>query len=276
METIKADTIFTNCGLTDDGDVWWEGMGGEKPKHLIDWKGHDWTPASTAHAAHPNARFTAPASQCPVICKDWEKPEGVPIDAFLFGGRRAHVAPLVTQALDWDHGVFLGATLASETTAANIGAIGHLRYDPMAMTPFCGYNMGDYFQHWFEMGDTLGKNAPAIFYVNWFRKDDDGKFLWPGYGDNSRVLKWICDRVSGKVGANETPVGFLPKEEDLDLSGLTIAPEALKKLLDPKIEERRTEVAGIDAHLSRFKDRLPPRMQKQFDRFARGVSKGKN
>jgi phosphoenolpyruvate carboxykinase (GTP) len=272
METVKSNTLFTNCALTDDGDVWWEGMDGKKPDHLIDWKGKDWSPDSPAPAAHPNARFTAPARQCPILCKDWEKPEGVALDAILFGGRRAHIAPLVMQALDWDHGVFLGSTLASETTAANIGAVGNLRYDPMAMTPFCGYNMGDYFQHWLAMGDSLGKNAPAIFYVNWFRKGEDGKFLWPGYGDNSRVLKWICDRVAGKVGAEKTPVGLLPKAEDLDLRGLSLSSEDLKELLNPKIKERRAEIPGIDAHLSRFGNRLPPRLRRQCEIFIQNVS----
>jgi phosphoenolpyruvate carboxykinase (GTP) len=275
METCKENTIFTNCALTDDGDIWWEGMDGEKPKHCIDWRGNDWTPASDKPAAHPNARFTAPASQCPVICSDWENPEGVAIDAILFGGRRAHIAPLVTQALNWDHGVFLGATLASETTAANIGAVGNLRYDPMAMTPFCGYNMGDYFQHWLTMGDKLGDKAPKIFYVNWFRKDANGKFLWPGYGDNSRVLKWICERVSGKAGAEETPIGFLPKASDLDVDGLSISPEALKELLNPSVTEKQAELGSIETHLSRFGSRLPARIRAQFDRLAQALSKAK-
>ncbi len=265
MNTIEKNIIFTNCALTDDGDVWWEGMDGPKPAHAIDWRGNDWTPESATPAAHPNARFTAPAAQCPVICKDWEKPEGVPIDAILFGGRRARIAPLVTQALDWDHGVFMGATLASETTAANIGAVGNLRYDPMAMTPFCGYNMGDYFQYWLDMGDKLGSKAPKIFYVNWFRKSPEGKFLWPGYGDNSRVLKWICERVSGKVEAEKTSVGYLPKASDLDLSGMNVAPDALKELLDPKIADRKAEIDGLEKHLTRFGNRLPARIKKQLD-----------
>ncbi|MDD3030043.1 MAG: phosphoenolpyruvate carboxykinase (GTP) [Alphaproteobacteria bacterium] len=263
MKTIEKNTIFTNCALTDDGDVWWEGLDREKPSHLTDWQGQSWTPDKEAPAAHPNARFTASATQCPILCQDWDAPEGVPLDAILFGGRRAHVAPLVTQALNWDHGVFLGATLASETTAANIGAVGKLRYDPMAMTPFCGYNMGDYFQHWLTMGDRLGTKAPAIFYVNWFRKGKDGAYLWPGYGDNCRVLKWICDRVDGKVGARETPVGYLPCANDLDLSGLNLAPGALDVLLDPGLAERKEDQPQLEAHLARFGDRLPQRLRQQ-------------
>jgi phosphoenolpyruvate carboxykinase (GTP) len=276
MKTVENNTLFTNCALTDDGDVWWEGMDGDAPAHLVDWKGKDWAPDSPAPAAHPNARFTARASQCSVICKDWEKPEGVPIDAILFGGRRAHDVPLVVQALNWDHGVFLGATLASETTAANIGAVGNLRYDPMAMTPFCGYNMGDYFQYWFDTGDRLGKNAPAIFYVNWFRKDGNGKFLWPGYGENSRVLKWICDRVSNRVEAEKTPVGFLPKAKDMDLNGLAISPESIKELLSPNLSARRAEIESIQSHLFRFGDRLPKRLREQYEYFVENVSKGES
>ena len=263
MDSIKTNTIFTNCALTDDGDIWWEGFDGKPPAHAIDWKGKEWTPASKAEAAHPNARFTAPAKQCPVISPDWEKPEGVPIDIFIFGGRRASVVPLVHEAYNWDHGVFMGATAASETTAANIGAVGNLRRDPFAMTPFCGYNMGDYFQHWFDMGDKLGAKAPRIFYVNWFRKSPEGKWLWPGYGENSRVLKWMCDRVSGKVGARETPIGLLPQEGDLDLTGLSIPAQDLAELMRVDVPACKAEVPDVEKHFNRFGDRLPARLSAQ-------------
>ena len=267
MATLKENVIFTNCALADDGDVWWEGMTDEEPSHAIDWKGRDWTPESTEEAAHANARFTAPASQCPVICKDWEKPEGVPIDIFIFGGRRGSVVPLVYEAYNWDHGVFLGATASSETTSANIGAIGNLRRDPFAMRPFCGYNMGDYFQHWLNMGDRLRDNAPRIFYVNWFRKSQEGKFLWPGYSDNSRVLKWICERVDGKVGAQKTPIGLLPNEGDLDLSGLDIAPEDMSELMSIDTDAWKAEIPDIERHFSLFDNRLPERLDKQLQEF---------
>ncbi len=267
MDTLKENVLFTNCALTDEGEVWWEGMDGEPPAHTIDWKGNDWTPASSTDAAHPNARFTAPASQCPVICEDWEKPEGVPIDIFIFGGRRSTVVPLVHEALNWDHGVFLGSTATSETTAANIGAVGNLRRDPFAMKPFCGYNMGDYFHHWFEMGDKLGDKAPRCFYVNWFRKSDDGKFLWPGFSDNSRVLKWMCDRIDGKVGAEETPIGLLPKEGDLDTAGLDISADEIKELLKIDSEAWKAEIPDIEQHFSTFSDRLPERLKKQLQEF---------
>ncbi|MDH4027374.1 MAG: phosphoenolpyruvate carboxykinase (GTP) [Nitrospirota bacterium] len=265
MDTIKENVIFTNCAVTDDGDVWWEGKDGDEPAHAIDWKGRDWTPDSTSDAAHPNARFTAPASQCPVICKDWEKPEGVPIDIFIFGGRRSTVVPLVFEAFNWDHGVFLGSTAASETTAANIGAVGNLRRDPFAMTPFCGYNMGDYFKHWLDMGDRLGDRAPRIFYVNWFRKSDDGKFLWPGFSENSRVLKWMCERIDNKVGVQETPIGLLPNKGVLDLNGLDITVEDMNELMRVDTGAWKAEVPDIEKHFSRFGDRLPARLRKQLE-----------
>jgi phosphoenolpyruvate carboxykinase (GTP) len=265
MDTIKENTIFTNCALTDDGDIWWEGMDGKPPAHAIDWKGRDWAPGGSNPAAHPNSRFTAPASQCPVICPDWEKPEGVPIDIFVFGGRRTSVMPLVHEAYSWDHGVFMGATASSETTAANIGAVGNLRRDPFAMTPFCGYNMADYFGHWLTMGDRFGKHAPRIFYVNWFRKSPDGKWLWPGFGDNSRVLKWMCERIDGKVGAVETPIGLMPEEGDLDLTGLSIPAADLKELFRVDADAWKTEISDIEKHLGQFGDRLPVRIRGQLD-----------
>jgi len=263
METIKKNTIFTNCALTDDGDIWWEGMEG-KPTHLIDWKGKDWTPDSKELAAHGNSRFTAPASQCPIISPDWEKPEGLPVDIIIFGGRRSGIVPLVTEAFDWDHGVFMGATAASEPTAAILDNVG-IRYDPFAMLPFCGYNMGDYFQHWFDMGDKLKSQAPKIFYVNWFRKSADGKFLWPGFGENSRALKWMCDRVDGKAGAKKTPIGYLPNDSDLDLHGLNVPPQDIKELLNVDAEAWKLEIPKMEKFFSQFGDRLPKRLQNQFD-----------
>ncbi|MBF0434712.1 MAG: phosphoenolpyruvate carboxykinase (GTP) [Magnetococcales bacterium] len=261
MDSMKENAIFTNCVLTDDGDVWWEDM--DKPcDHGIDWKGRDWKPGKEA-GAHGNARFTAPAKQCPVICSDWENPEGVPIDIFIFGGRRTKVMPLVHQSRSWDHGVFMGATAASEPTAAALDASAALRRDPMAMLPFCGYNVGDYWQHWFEMGDRLGDKAPKIFYVNWFRKSDAGKFLWPGYGDNARVLKWMCERVEGKVGAVETPLGFMPKAGDLDLTGLDIPKENLEQVLKVDNAAFKAEFADLDGWMAKIGEYLPERMKKQ-------------
>ncbi len=267
MDMLKENIIFTNCALTDDGDVWWEGMTEETPAHVIDWKGADWPPESREDAAHPNARFTAPVGQCPTICKDWENPEGVPIDIFIFGGRRGSVVPLVTEALSWDHGVFMGATAASETTSANIGAVGNLRRDPFAMKPFCGYHMGDYFHHWFSMGDRLGSKAPRIFYVNWFRKSSEGRFLWPGFSDNSRVLKWMCARVDGNVGAKETPIGLMPKDGDLDLTGLAVSQENMKALMNVDLKEWRAEIKDIENHFAIFGNRLPARLKRQLEEF---------
>ena len=267
MDTLKKVVIFTNCALTDNGDVWWEGMTDDSPAHAIDWKGRDWTPESKDDAAHANARFTAPASQCPVICPDWENPEGVPIDIFIFGGRRSSVVPLVTEAYSWDHGVFMGATAASETTSANIGAVGNLRRDPFAMKPFCGYHMGDYFHHWFAMGDRLGAKAPRIFYVNWFGKSPEGRFLWPGFSDNSRVLKWMCERVDGKRDAKKTPIGLMPKDGDMDLTGLDISSENMKALMEVDLKAWKAEVSDIEKHFALFGSRLPERLRKQFEEF---------
>jgi phosphoenolpyruvate carboxykinase (GTP) len=234
------------------------------PAHAIDWKGRDWTVGSKDLAAHANARFTAPAAQCPVISPDWEKPEGLPIDIFIFGGRRSSVVPLVTQAFDWDHGVFLGATAASEPTAAILDDVG-IRYDPFAMLPFCGYHMADYFQHWFDMGDRLGSKAPKIFYVNWFRKSRDGKWLWPGFGENSRALKWMCERVDGKAGARKTPIGLVPNETDLDMRGLTLAAENIKELLRVDADAWKAELPKMEKFFSQFGDRLPKRLKNQFE-----------
>jgi phosphoenolpyruvate carboxykinase (GTP) len=268
MESIKENTIFTNCVLTDDGDVWWEDMNVEC-KHGIDWKGKDWTPdkkdaeGKPVKGAHPNARFTAPARQCPVICPDWEDPAGVPIDIFIFGGRRSKLVPLVSQAMSWDHGVYMGATAASEATAAALDVKGSIRRDPMAMLPFCGYHIGDYWQHWFNMGDKLGDKAPSIFYANWFRKSPEGKWLWPGFGDNCRVLKWMCERVEGKVGAVETPVGYVPKKGDLDVSGLKISEAEVDELLRIDVAGWKGEVPEIEEYLNKAGARLPERMKTQ-------------
>lgn len=265
MDTIKENIIFTNCALTDDGDVWWEDMDGEPPAHAIDWKGQDWTPASKSVAAHANARFTAPAHQCPVICKDWEDPKGVAIDMFIFGGRRSSVVPLVSESLSWDHGVFQGATAASETTAANIGAVGNLRRDPFAMKPFCGYNMADYFGHWLSMGDRLKDKAPKIFYVNWFRKSPAGKWLWPGFGDNSRVLKWMCERLEGKAKGKETPIGIIPAENELDLTGLSMSADNMKDLMNIDKKEWSAEIPDIQKHFDQFGSKTPKRLLDQLE-----------
>jgi phosphoenolpyruvate carboxykinase (GTP) len=268
METIKSNSIFTNCVLTDDGDIWWEEMNVEC-KHGIDWKGQDWTPdkkdadGKPVKGAHPNARFTTPARQCPVICPDWENPAGVPIDIFVFGGRRSKLVPLVSQAFNWDHGVYMGATAASEATAAALDVKSSIRRDPMAMLPFCGYNIGDYWQHWFNMGDKLGAKAPAIFYVNWFRKSPEGKWLWPGFGENARVLKWMCERVEGKVGAVQTPVGYVPNKSDVDVSGTNVSDAQLTELLRIDVEGWKGEVPEIEAYLKTAGDRLPARMKAQ-------------
>jgi phosphoenolpyruvate carboxykinase (GTP) len=264
MRSLEENCIFTNCALRDDGDVWWEGMD-EPCEHAIDWKGNDWTPASGSPAAHPNARFTAPAAQCPVICPDWEDPAGVPIDIFVFGGRRTRTVPLVTQAFDFEHGVLMGAMAASETTAAALDVGQKLRRDPFAMLPFCGYNMADYWAHWFAMGDKLGDKAPAVFYVNWFRTAPDGRWLWPGFGENSRVLKWMCGRVEGTVGAKETPIGNMPLEGDVDLSGLDIPPEDFAALEEVDSEAFRADLADAEAYFARFGDRVPHRLMDQLE-----------
>jgi phosphoenolpyruvate carboxykinase (GTP) len=262
MHTLWGNSIFTNTALTPDGDVWWEGMTAEPPAHATDWRNNPWTPESETPAAHPNARFTAPASQCPSIAPEWEDPEGVPISAILFGGRRRTTVPLVSQGVDWEHGVFLGSIMASETTAAQAGAVGNLRFDPMAMLPFCGYNMADYFEHWLTIGAKADAELlPRIFFVNWFRRDEEGRFLWPGFGENSRVLKWIFERVAGQADAVATPIGFLPTPASLDTSGLDVPDEDLEELLSVDIEGWRAAVPLIEKHYAQFGDRLPARLR---------------
>jgi len=258
LETLASNTIFTNTALTNDGDIWWEGLTKQAPEGLTNWKGHPHDPASGEAAAHPNARFAAPASQCPAIAPEWEDPKGVPIDAILFGGRRASAVPLVTEAFDWEHGVFMGSTVASEGTAAAENKVGELRRDPFAMLPFCGYNMGDYFAHWLKMGQ--GRDAsklPRIFFVNWFRKDQDGRFVWPGFGDNVRVLKWISERIDGEAEAVDTAVGRVPSVSALDLSGLDMTPAQLSILLDVDAGVWAEEAALIPDFYRQFGDRLP-------------------
>ena len=259
IDTIGSNSIFTNCAKTDDGDVWWEGLTTEPPTHAIDWRSNDWTPESETPAAHPNARFTTPAAQCPSIAPEWEDPKGVPIDAMLFGGRRSSVVPLVHEARDWEHGVFLGSTMSSETTAAAAGKVGRLRWDPMAMLPFCGYHMADYFRHWLNIGQCDGAKLPRIFYVNWFRKDEDGKFLWPGYGDNSRVLAWIVRRCEGKAAAVETPIGLVPPlgEGGIDIDGLDISDRAMTELLEIDIEGWKHQLPQMHEHYAEFGEKLP-------------------
>ena len=262
MDTMWGNSVFTNVAKTDDGDVWWEEMTDEPPAHLIDWKGNDWSPDSDSPAAHPNARFTTPASQCPSIAPEWEDPKGVPISAILFGGRRATNVPLVTQSFGWQHGTFLGSIMSSEKTAAAAGKVGDVRFDPFAMLPFMGYNVGDYMQHWLEIGEaTDADKLPKLFWVNWFRKSDEGKFLWPGFGDNSRVLKWVLERVAGDGGAVETPIGYVPEVDAIDVSGLDIDDETLAELLSVSSDAWRGEVELINGHFDFIGERLPQAMR---------------
>ena len=267
METLWGNCLFTNTALTSDGDVWWEGMSDVPPARATDWKGNTWTPETEGVAAHPNARFTAPASQCPCIAPEWEDPAGVPISAILFGGRRRSTVPLVTEAFNWEHGVFLGSIMASETTAAQAGAVGNLRFDPMAMLPFCGYNMADYFAHWLKIGaSTSTENLPRIFFVNWFRRDEDGRFLWPGYGENSRVLKWIFDRVDGKAPAHETAIGYLPAPDDLDTNGLEIDSRDLETILSVDDQGWKSAIPQIRDHFAQFGEKLPSTLAVELDK----------
>jgi len=274
IATIRANSIFTNCARTDDGDVWWEGLTEEAPAHVIDWHGEDWTPDAGKPAAHPNARFTTPAAQCPCIAPEWEDPAGVPIDAFLFGGRRSTVVPLVREAFDWEHAVFMGATMSSETTAAAAGNVGQLRFDPFAMLPFCGYDMADYFAHWLKAGRREGAVLPKVFYVNWFRKDADGKYLWPGFGENSRVLAWIFRRCDGQGETVETPIGLVPAPGGIDTEGLDISPEAMRELLTVDEDKLRTELVQVHEHLARFGDRLPDEIKQQLERLEQRLDRG--
>lgn len=268
MRSLTKNAIFTNVALTPDKDVWWEEMTEDEPEQLTSWVNEPWSPGCGKNASHPNARFTAPLSQCPIADAAWDDPRGVPIAAFLFGGRRSSVVPLVNESFNWQHGVFLGATMASEKTAAAAGNVGQLRRDPFAMLPFCGYNMGDYFSHWLNIGQKEGAVLPKIFYVNWFRKDDTGKFLWPGYGENSRVLKWVFERVSGQSEAVETPIGYLPAQGAIDVSGLGIPETDMAELLKVDKQQWQEEIPGIEAHFDRFADRLPQAMREELKALA--------
>ena len=266
MAMTRYNTIFTNCARTDTGDVWWEGLSTEPPQHLIDWRGNDWAPDAETPAAHPNARFTVPASQDPAIAPEWEDPAGVPIDAFLFGGRRSSVVPLVYEAFDWEHGVFLGSTMASETTAAATGVVGKLRRDPFAMLPFCGYNMGDYFAYWLQIGrEHDPAKLPRIFAVNWFRKDSGGRWLWPGYSENSRVLEWIFRRLEGSAEAVDEPIGHLPAPGALNVARLKITPEAVAELLRVDRAAWAAELPLLREHFATFGDHLPAALMEQLD-----------
>jgi phosphoenolpyruvate carboxykinase (GTP) len=266
MATLWGNSIFTNTALTDDGDVWWEGMSDTAPARATDWRGDPWTPEVETPAAHPNARFTAPASQCPSMAAEWQDPAGVPISAILFGGRRRTTVPLVTQSYDWEHGVFLGSIMASETTAAQQGAVGELRFDPMAMLPFCGYNMADYFAHWLSIGKNADTaNLPQIFFVNWFRRGEDGRFLWPGFGENSRVLKWIFERVAGAADAVETPIGLLPTAATLDTTGLDVSDDDLETLLSVDVSGWQAALPQIRDHYARFGDAIPAQLTSAVD-----------
>jgi phosphoenolpyruvate carboxykinase (GTP) len=264
VRSLVGNSIFTNVALTDDGDIWWEGFTDEVPAHLIDWKGNDWTPASADPSSHPNARFTVPAGQCPSIAPNWEDPAGVPIDAILFGGRRATNVPLVSEAFDWAHGVFVGSSVSSEQTAAAEGTVGALRRDPFAMLPFCGYNMADYWGHWLKIGGvTTADKLPRIYSVNWFRKDSDGKFIWPGFGENARVLEWIVNRLSGKAEAVDTPIGRIPAPGALNTAGLDLTEEKLDELFAVNAASWLAETDLTQEYYAEFGDRVPAELNNQ-------------
>jgi phosphoenolpyruvate carboxykinase (GTP) len=274
VKTFWGNSIFTNVAKTDDGDVWWEGLS-EPPAHLTDWRGNDWTPESDAPAAHPNARFTTPAAQCPSIAPEWEDPAGVPISAILFGGRRATNVPLVTESFDWTHGVFLGSIMSSETTAAQAGAVGKLRFDPFAMLPFCGYNMGDYFAHWLSIGAaTSSDKLPRLFWVNWFRRGEDGSFLWPGFGENSRVLKWVVERLSGSAEAVDTPIGRVPAPDALDTTGLDVDPATIEELVAVDPESWRVELPQLEEHYRSLGDHVPQPLRDQLETLEKRLAGG--
>jgi len=274
IDMVGHGTVFTNCAKTDDGDVWWEGLTGEPPAHAVDWRGAEWTPESDTPAAHPNARFTVPAAQCPSIAEEWEDSKGVPISAIMFGGRRASIVPLVHEARDWEHGTFMGSIMSSETTAAQAGQVGKLRFDPMAMLPFCGYHMGDYFAHWLTVAKRDGAQMPRVFYVNWFRKDDQGKFMWPGFGENSRVLAWIFRRITGEAKAQETAIGLVPPlgEGGIETDGLDVSAETLAKLLEVDTEGWAAQLPQFKQHYAEFGDKLPAELHAQLTALERRLS----
>jgi phosphoenolpyruvate carboxykinase (GTP) len=265
IDMVSRNTVFTNCAKTDDGDIWWEGMTGEPPEHATDWRGNEWTPSSETTAAHPNARFTVPCAQCPSMAEEWEDPKGVPISAIMFGGRRATVVPLVHEARDWEHGTFIGSIMSSETTMAQAGEVGKLRFDPMAMLPFCGYHMGDYFAHWLRVAKRDGAQMPRVFYVNWFRKDDDGKFMWPGFGENSRVVAWIFGRLTGETKAEETAIGLVPPigEGGINTDDLDVSAETMAKLLEVDHDGWAQQLPQMKEHLATFGDKLPSELAEQ-------------
>ena len=275
LQTLEKNAVFTNVALTDDGDIWWEGMTDEPPAHLTDWQGNDWTPDSDKTAAHPNARFTVAISQCSSIAPEWDSPEGVPISAILFGGRRASVVPLVNESFNWQHGTFLGTIISSEMTAAAFGAIGKLRHDPMAMLPFCGYNMADYWGHWLSIGTKAGARLPKIFYVNWFRKNEAGKFMWPGFGENSRVLKWIFERLDGRGEAVETPIGYLPTLDAIDFSGLELDDADKANLLRVEIDGWLQEIPLIREYYAQFGEHIPAQLYEEVEQLQQRLEAAK-